>query len=195
MSLVDLVDNTRTDKNTVHSYLPLYESLLQDKKTTATTVLEIGIGDGHQGIGNGGSIKLWSDYFEKATVHAVECKPMTDIWDGLKDNERIVLHASTNAYQDSFVETEFKDTHTFDMILDDGPHTLQSMLKCIINYLPLVKPDGILIIEDVQSPNWIPILESIVPDTLKSCIKTYDLRKNKNRYDDLVFTVDKRLLS
>lgn len=32
MSLIDLVDNSKTDKNTIHSYLPLYEQLLNKKK-------------------------------------------------------------------------------------------------------------------------------------------------------------------
>ena len=44
--------NTRTDKNTVHSYLPLNETLLIKKKET---FLEIG-------IQYGGSIKLWSKF-------------------------------------------------------------------------------------------------------------------------------------
>jgi len=35
MSLIELVDNLRTDKNTLHSYLPLYEELLSCKKYTA----------------------------------------------------------------------------------------------------------------------------------------------------------------
>jgi hypothetical protein len=32
MSLEQIVDNTSTDKNSTHSYLPLYEKLLKDKK-------------------------------------------------------------------------------------------------------------------------------------------------------------------
>ena len=55
MSLEQIVDNTRTDTNTTHSYLPLYESLFKNKKETAQNILEIG-------IQNGGSIKLWRDY-------------------------------------------------------------------------------------------------------------------------------------
>jgi len=43
MSLEQLVDNERTDKNTVHSYLPLYQELLKSKKETAQNVLEVGI--------------------------------------------------------------------------------------------------------------------------------------------------------
>ena len=51
--------------------------------------------------------------------------------------------------------------------------------------------DGILIIEDVQSWNWINILANSVPENLKKFIKTYDLRHIKGRYDDIVFTIDK----
>ena len=51
--------------------------------------------------------------------------------------------------------------------------------------------DGILIIEDVQSWNWIDILKKEVPENLKQFIKIYDLRQNKNRWDDIVFTIDK----
>ena len=43
MSLEEIVDNSRTDKNTVHSYLPLYQKLLISKKETAKNVLEVGI--------------------------------------------------------------------------------------------------------------------------------------------------------
>ena len=32
MSLIKLVDNRYTDKNNTHSYLPLYEKLLKNKK-------------------------------------------------------------------------------------------------------------------------------------------------------------------
>ena len=35
MSLVELVNNNLTDKNTHHSYLELYEKLLVNKKETA----------------------------------------------------------------------------------------------------------------------------------------------------------------
>jgi hypothetical protein len=64
MSLIDIVDNTTTDKNTVHSYLDLYERLLKSKKKTALNVLEIG-------VHFGGSIKLWHDYFENAVVYGL----------------------------------------------------------------------------------------------------------------------------
>ena len=54
--------------------------------------------------------------------------------------------------------------------------------------------DGILIIEDVQSWDWIDTLKNEVPEHLKPYIKIYDLRPNKDRYDDIVFTIDRSSL-
>lgn len=51
--------------------------------------------------------------------------------------------------------------------------------------------DGILIIEDVQSIDWIDTLKDAVPEHLKEYINVYDLRKNRGQYDDIVFTIDK----
>jgi cephalosporin hydroxylase len=185
MSLVELVDNSITDKNTVHSYLPLYQRLLVSKKETALNVLEVG-------IYKGGSLKLWSDFFTNANVYGLDIININDVWDGIKNNPKIILHTSIDAYNNDFVNTQFLDKNIkFDFMLDDGPHTLQSMKKFIKLYSPMMTDDGILIIEDVQSWDWIDILKNKVPEHLKQFIKIYDLRPNKNRYDDIVFTIDK----
>ncbi len=192
MSLEELVDNTKTDKNTVHSYLPLYQQLLQSKKETAKNVLEVGIGDGNQGQTNGGSIKLWHDFFTNARVHALDICHINKVWDGIKNQDRIILYTSINAYDANFVKYAFGTTNTrFDVMLDDGPHTLESMKQFIRQYSPMLTEDGILIVEDVQSWDWIDVLKNEVPEHLKQFIKVYDLRPNKNRYDDIVFTIDK----
>lgn len=67
-------------------------------KDIAQNVLEIGIGDWTQGITNGGSIKLWHDYFINAKVHALDICSIETIWEGLKNNDRIILYPSTDAY-------------------------------------------------------------------------------------------------
>lgn len=185
MSLEDFADNDRTDKNTLHSYLPLYNKLLFGKKQTAINVLEVGIRDG-------GSIKLWHDYFTTATIHGIDTMRKDDIWDELKNNSRIILHTSSDAYNPNFFKEAFLDKGLkFDMLLDDGPHTLESMIYFIQLYSQVMTDDGILVIEDVQSMDWLPVLEQYTPDHLKPYIQMYDLRPNKNRYDDIVFTINK----
>lgn len=185
MSLEELADNSRTDKNTLHSYLPLYQKLLISKKETAKNVLEVG-------IFNGGSIKLWNDFFTNANIYGIDIMNINNIWEGIKNNKKIILHTSTNAYNNDFFVTHLLNKNIkFDFMLDDGPHTLESMKLFIILYTQVMTDDGILIIEDVQSWDWIDILKNEVPSHLKQFIKIYDLRQNKNRYDDIVFTIDK----
>jgi hypothetical protein len=185
MSLVELVDNSRTDKNTIHSYLNLYQTLLFSKKETAKNVLEVG-------ICNGGSIKLWYDFFTNATVHGLDIININTVWDELKNKDRIILHTSTNAYNTEFFTTTFLNSSMkFDFMLDDGPHTLESMKQFVEMYSHIMTEDGILIIEDVQHWNWIEILRGCVPEALKQYVKVYDLRATKGRYDDIVFTIDK----
>lgn len=185
MSLEELVNNSRTDKNTTHSYLPLYQKLLISKKETAKNVLEVGIYDG-------GSIKLWSDYFTNANVYGLDIMNIQNVWEDIKNNEKIILHTSMDAYDTDFFMNQFLNKNIrCDFMLDDGPHTLESMKKFIKLYSQIMTDDGILIIEDVQSWDWIGILKNEVPENLKQFIKIYDLRPNKNRYDDIVFTIDK----
>lgn len=187
MSLSELIDNSRSDKNTIHSYLPLYEHLLSRLKNTAKNVLEIG-------IYRGGSIKLWNDYFTNATVYALDILHIDTVWGQLKNNNKIILYTSTDAYNEKFITDKFLNKNIkFDFMLDDGPHTLKSMIQFIKLYSHLLTDNGILIIEDIQKGEWIDILKNEVPDSLKQFIKVYDLRKNKNRYDDIVFTIDKNL--
>jgi hypothetical protein len=183
--LAELIDNSRTDKNTTHSYIELYQKLLVGKKETAVNVLEIG-------VANGGSIKLWHDFFTNATVHALDIKPFNEVWDNIKNNDRIILYTDTDAYNETFFKEKFLEKNIkFDFMLDDGPHTLESMKQFINLYSQVMADDGILIIEDVQAWDWIEKLKEATPEHLKEYIETYDLRNIKSRYDDIVFVINK----
>ena len=185
--LSELVDNKLTDKNTVHSYLDLYYDLLCSKKETAKNILEVG-------IYRGGSIKLWHDFFDNAMIYGLDRDDIDNkyITNEIKNKERIYLFTSINAYNENYFNSNFLSKKIrFDVLLDDGPHTLESMKKFINLYSQVMTDDGILIIEDVQDWNWIDALKNEVPDHLKEFIKAYDLRDKKGRYDDIVFTIDK----
>jgi hypothetical protein len=183
MSLIDIVDNSVTDKNTTHSYLELYEKLLNSKKQSVRNVLEIG-------VHHGGSIKLWHDYFTNATVYGLDVININQIPSFLKNNIRIKIFASTDAYSSNTIDN-LKSTK-FDMVLDDGPHTLQSMITFVREYSQILSDDGILILEDVQDINWINGLKNATPQNLKQFIEVYDLRHIKGRYDDIVFVINKK---
>ena len=79
----------------------------------------------------------------------------------------------------------------FDILIDDGPHTLDSMIFFLKNYSELLNDKGILVIEDVQDIGWIKILEDNTPDDLKPYIQIYDIRNKKGRWDDILFVIKK----
>ena len=188
--LSDCCDNGLTDKNTIHSYLPVYEALFEKKKESATRVLEIGIGPTpHQ---NGGSIRMWSLYFSNADIHTCDIIPLDHVHSCLINHPRIFLHTSNDAYNPSFLTTTFTSKQLmFDIMIDDGPHTLESMVSFIQMYLPLLKEDGILVVEDVQDIKWIDQLRAVTPDAYRSYIEVYDRRDVKGRYDDIMFVINK----
>lgn len=190
LELLINVDFHYTDKNTTHSYFELYNKILAPIRVSAKNVLEVGIGNFLKK--NGGSIYLWSLYFKNAQIYAADIICPEQIYNIIRNKPDITLYTNTDAYNEDFVKTQFVDKNIkFDMMLDDGPHTLITNCKFINLYSQLLSDNGILIIEDVQQIEWLEIFCMVTPPHLRQYIKTYDLRKNKGRYDDIVFTIDK----
>ena len=79
----------------------------------------------------------------------------------------------------------------FDIIIEDGFHLLSNQIITLNKYLPLLKEDGILIIEDVEKIEDVEILKNETPEEYKKYIEIYDLRKNKGRFDDILFVINK----
>lgn len=177
-SLMNTVDDYYTDKNTIHSYLPIYQKLFGSKDVK--NILEIG-------VQRGGSIKLWSDYFPHAHVFGIDLTDELVCLD-IKNKENISL-IFEDAYSAQIIE-KLKNTK-FDVIIDDGNHMLNSMKKAIELYLPILENDGVFIIEDLRDIKWFEELENVTPLEDKKHIKKFDLRKNKKRWDDILFVIDR----
>ena len=143
----------------------------------------------------GGSIQLWRDWFPKAQIYGVDvCDPSFIKSKNILNDHNITLFTNTNAYDDAFIKTNFQDKSIkFDMILDDGPHTFQSNILFILNYLPLLAEDGILIIEDIQDFSFIDLFIKCVPNDFQKYIQIYDLRQINGRYDDILFVINKTI--
>jgi hypothetical protein len=190
LKLHHLIDNTRTDKNTCHSYLDIYQQIFENLNFKKMNILEIGIGPAD--TLNGGSVKLWNDYFINSKIFAIDIIDTKDVWNNIKNNDNIILYTSADGYDELFVKNEFTEKGIkFDIIIDDGPHTLESMINCIKLYTSLLTEKGILIIEDVQSIIWIEVMKKYVPSELLKYVKVYDLRHIKNRWDDIIFAIIK----
>lgn len=185
-TLQELANHKRTDKNCEggHNYFDVYEALFGPLRSTKNTVLEIG-------IDKGGSIKLWFDFFEQADIVGIDVISPNSGLDDIINLKRVRTFFETDAYSLDFFESKLLNKVQCDVLIDDGPHTLASMMQFIVMYSKLLSPNGVLIVEDVQNIEWIDALRSVVPDHLRDFIAVYDLRHVANRSDDILFVINK----
>jgi hypothetical protein len=172
---------SQTDKSWRHQYIHVYESLFEPMRNRTTTVLEIGVLEG-------GSLVMWRDYFSNAIIYGLDVEDRTNCMAG-EDRVKVTI---ADAYTD---ETLQAINTKFDVIIDDGPHTLESQLFCAKHYPWLLKSNGILVIEDIPNPEWIPQLADVVPDDFKMYMYAIDRRVAPNRQsvnDELMFVIDLR---
>jgi hypothetical protein len=174
-----------TDKNSYHSYIEnFYEREFEPFQECLIDLLEIG-------IETGGSLKLWKEYFlnSKSIVGV-------DISDERIDQRYKNIAGVTMNFGDAYDQRFSDQFDQFDIIIDDGPHTLETQIKSIEFYLPKLKQNGLFIIEDIQRVEHFDVLinefkkirESI--DIVgKCCVECIDLRDKKMRYDDLIFLI------
>jgi hypothetical protein len=169
-----------TDKDTKHSYIEVYEEIFYYHRNKEVNILEIG-------VQFGGSSLLWHEYFKKShlTLIDIEYLITDDIKSKLTESRFNLI--IMDAYEDKcYNKLKFKK---FDIIIDDGPHTLESQIFVLDNYLNNLSENGILVIEDIQDYSHIEIFKSKLNSNFQYFI--YDLREKKNRYDDILFVIKK----
>lgn len=132
-----------TDKSC--EYLRNYDKYFCQLRNEPITLLELG-------IFKGGSLQLWSDYFQSGKIIGVDI-----------DEAKIPLNNNRiETYQGYQQDTNFLDMvvqkaapQGFDIIIDDASHigefTKISFWHLFNNYL---KPNGIYIIEDWRTGYW-----------------------------------------
>lgn len=157
------------DKGTIHSYIGEYSRIFNNKRKNVN-FLEIGI---HYGL----SMKMWEEYFIDSKLYGLD---ITDYYINQMFPERnfdvIVGSSYDQEILNNFLEI------TFDIIIDDGDHTIESQVKTFEIFKHKMNKNGIYVIEDILNLDKdIDVLKS-----LHSNCEIIDKRKLKNRYDDVL---------
>jgi cephalosporin hydroxylase len=138
------------------------------------------------GVFHGGSMLLWQDLFPESAIVGV------DICNAVHSNviERLTERATLtfdDAYDKNFVHQLTAAGCSYGLIVDDGPHTLESQCDFLSLYLPLLKTGGVAVIEDIQEISWFEQLEAKIPNGYVS--ERVDRRSVNGRWDDLMLVV------
>lgn len=180
-----------TDKNDWHSYCDYYEQELISYQEKELDVLEVGTNYGCSAI-------MWHDFLPKSKLLLLDIQETINpkAWEIMDENR--FTYANCDAYtEESVEEVEKLFPNGFDIMFEDGPHTLESQLKFLDLYLPLLKVDGSIFMEDIQDVEHFEILKERVFEIASENeefnyeVEFVDLRHIKDRYDDLIFVVKK----
>lgn len=162
-----------TDKSIPHYYGDYYDALFEPLQDKAIALLEIG-------VQCGGSVRIFHDYLPNAQIVGVD---VADVWNyGKKtDYPRLDLH-----YFDAYNEDNMRalPIQKYDIIIDDGPHTVESQIYFLNNFAKHLKKEGRLILEDVPRENLQLILDSTTLDKSKLNVFRFDLITN--HFDDII---------
>lgn len=131
-----------TDKSSrKHNYTKLYASYFEQLREKPLKILEIGAANGY-------SLKMWKQYFSKASILSIDIEDCKELIE-----DRISIEQGDQG-DTAFLGRINEKYGPFDIIIDDGSH-INVHMKASFDYLfPLLKADGIYVIEDMHMCYW-----------------------------------------
>lgn len=148
-----LAKRAGTDKVTTHSYEQLYEMWLAPWRYEPVNFLEIGLGC-NMNYGPGKSLSLWEEYFthRDARVSFLEVNGACVKNHGIKLRNGTIFEGSQE--DETVLQKIAAEGHAFggyDVIVDDGGHTMKQQLASLKVLWPAVSSGGMYVIEDLQT--------------------------------------------
>ena len=185
MTLIEIINQNDyiikhgTDKEAKHKYCSaFYDNAFCDLKDKKLYILEIG-------IQNGSSLVLWNEYFKNSIIYGIDNTNFIN--DRLDTYPRI-----KTIIQDAYKKELTFNLPLFDIIIDDGPHTLESQIKFINNYFKKLNKNGKLFIEDVDGKHNLNELRKEA-SKFTSNITSIDFRSKTNTEDSIMLMIQNDL--
>lgn len=134
----------KSDKSSrFHNYAVKYDKILSPFREAFSSILEIGVAQGQ-------SIRMWTDYFTKATIHGADISKASENCVDYSDRIRFHLLDQRNEAQLKNLE-QFSP---FDLIIDDGNHFWMEQILTFKTLFPYLRKGGIYIVEDTTTSYW-----------------------------------------
>lgn len=137
-----------TDKWNCHWYTKHYQKHFSEYKNKPIHLLEIGVGGCDNPRVGGNSLFMWKSYFPKAKIFSL------DIYDKKPlEQKRIKIFQGSQDDPD-FLSKVVKDVSGLDIIIDDGSHLNEHVIKSFEILFPLLNDGGWYVVEDMHTAYW-----------------------------------------
>lgn len=133
-----------TAKATHTSYLPWYERFLGPVRDEPIHLLELGVHQGH-------SLRMWLDYFPRATIHGLDHDLTSEYLTEFLDHPRCHLYQADQ--RDEARLRAWFPSGSLDFVIDDAGHDPEAQVRSVeILHLWALKPGGRYFVEDIMAP-------------------------------------------
>lgn len=124
-------------------YFEIYERHFAQFRGQDISILEFG-------VLHGGSLQMWKQYFgPKARIYGVDINPRCLTL--AEDNITILMADQDNRESLRGIKNTLPP---FDIIIDDGGHTMTQQINTFEEMYPHVKDGGIYLVEDLHTSYW-----------------------------------------
>lgn len=129
-------------KRSIHKwnhYFEIYDRHFSRFRNKEIVVLEIG-------TQHGGSLQMWKHYFgDRAKIYGVDIDPRTKFEE---ENIEVIIGSQSDV---GFLTDLKKRLPKFDILIDDGGHTMKQQKITFEHLYEHIKDDGIYLCEDLHS--------------------------------------------
>jgi hypothetical protein len=136
-SLTELGILHNTDKAIGHKFTEFYDKKFSSIRNDNLKILEIGIWKGE-------SLKMWKDYFPNSEIYGVDITNLKHL-----EEDRVFIEQAdqtdVNKMNDIFSSVKF------DIIIDDGGHSMYQQQLSLVSMLHRLKRGGFYIVEDLHT--------------------------------------------
>ena len=126
-----------------HNYTKIYSLYFAPIKNEPLRLLEIG-------IYKGASVILWENYFPNAELHFIDITLANSKY----SSKRSHYHLADQSNSQQLLNVVSNINGKFDIIIDDGGHTMQQQIVSFTTLFPSLKSGGMYIIEDLHTSYW-----------------------------------------
>jgi hypothetical protein len=137
-----------TDKWGSHWYTQHYQRYFAPLKNRRLNVLEIGVGGYEHADSGAASLRMWKAYFRKSRIVGI------DVYDKRHLSEPRIDIRQCDQTDSAALHRLSSEYGGFDIIIDDGSHLNEHVIKTFQILFPLLRQNGIYVVEDTQTAYW-----------------------------------------
>jgi len=127
------------------AYYDVYDAIFSEYRHKPVSILEIG-------IQNGGFLEILANYFKMAKV-IVGCD-VDERCGNIKFDDKRIKIVIGDIKDHKTITNIINLSNNYDIIIDDGSHTHEDIIKAFLLLFPYVKDGGVYIIEDLHASYW-----------------------------------------